>query len=396
MATLTGSTGADSLVGGGANDVFDLFQGGNDTAEGRGGDDRFNFGAGFGAGDRVDGGLDTQPEEGPRPYDSLWLDGDYSAGLIITPDMLARVETIDLAAGGTYDITVADGVAPVAGLFVSAHGPVAFDASAETDTAIELTPGADGFDFAGGGGNDTVIVTSLLATDRMVGGGGADFLSIRSDGVFRFYDHTLSGVEKILVRTTAGASLILADGNTAAGGLLNVDNQASSAGIRVDGHREKDGRLQLTGNVAYADTLIGGKGADILQGRGGADRITGGQGADLIDFYVAGGGGTVLFLSRKDSPVGDGDILRGANAGDVIDLSAIDADKKTAGDQAFTLVEVFSGAAGEAVISYDEGSGVTQLLLELNGKPGAEMEVSLTARFLEPPIDYTGFAGFVF
>jgi hypothetical protein len=104
----------------------------------------------------------------------------------------------------------------------------------------------------------------------------------------------------------------------------------------------------------------------------------------------------VFLLSRKDSPFGDGDTVLGANAGDVIDLSRVDADRKTAGDQSFTVVEAFTGAAGEAVFSYDEGTGVTQLLLDTNGKPGAEMEMALRLGGIDPPVDYTGFAGFVF
>src|SRR5688572_8423910 len=129
MATLTGLAGDDSLVGAGDNDVFDLFQGGNDTAEGRGGDDRFNFGATFGAGDHVDGGLGF--------LDALWLDGDYSAGLTITGAMLTEVEYIHLVAGFGYDITLAaDAATGDDHLIFYAYGPVSIDGSALVDTRV--------------------------------------------------------------------------------------------------------------------------------------------------------------------------------------------------------------------------------------------------------------------
>ena len=392
MATLTGLAGDDSLSGAGAADVFNLFQGGNDTAEGRGGDDNFHLGAVFAAGDHIDGGLGI---------DWLWLDGDYSA-LTITPGMITGVEEVELAAGGTYDITLADGVATASrGIDFFAHGPVAIDASAEADSRVLLSAGVGGFDFIGGGGQNVVHIVALLPTDRMVAGAGNDDeLSIRGGGVFSFTDQTLSDVEYITVGSpdpAAVARITLADGNVAAGDRLTLVSQSQGV-MRVDGRREKDGSLNLQGSQFAADTLIGGKGDDTLGGRGGDDVLSGGKGADLLDVSFApfSGDATVRLLSRKDSRFGDGDTIAGANAGDVIDLSGVDADKEAAGDQAFTVVEAFTGAAGEAVFSYDENTGLTQLLLEINGKPGADMEISLAAGFPNPPSDYTGFGGFVY
>ena len=264
---------------------------------------------------------------------------------------------------------------------------------------VILSAGVGGFHFIGGGGENRVHITALLPTDRMVGGPGhTDELSIRAGGVFRFNDQTLSDVEYITVGSVdpaAVARITLVDANVAAGETLGVVSQSQGV-MRVDGHREKDGSLLLMSSQFAADTLIGGKGDDTLFGGGRDDVLTGGKGADRFELAgFAAGNNMVRLLSRKDSSFGDGDTIVGAEAGDVIDLSGVDADKAAAGDQAFTVVEAFTGAAGEAVFSYD-GVYATTLLLETNGEPGADMEITLYAAFLAPPFDYTDFAGFVF
>jgi serralysin len=104
---------------------------------------------------------------------------------------------------------------------------------------------------------------------------------------------------------------------------------------------------RLTGNDA-GNILRGGGGADILQGGLGGDRPEGGAGADI---FVFGGPGD----SRERGPRSDGkkampdqlpDFVSGT---DRIDLSAIDANRGTAGDDAFTYIGAgaFTGAAGQ-------------------------------------------------
>src|SRR6202012_3990978 len=69
-------------------DSLDLSQGGNDTVQGLGGDDRFDFGTTFNTYDQVDGGAGD---------DTLSLAGDYSVGVIINPLTLQNVEAIELS-----------------------------------------------------------------------------------------------------------------------------------------------------------------------------------------------------------------------------------------------------------------------------------------------------------
>ncbi len=90
------------------------------------------------------------------------------------------------------------------------------------------------------------------------------------------------------------------------------------------------------------DVLIGGDGADILIGGGGSDLLKGGRGAD-----------TFVFQALSDSGAASGtqdQILDFSHAeGDRIDLSAIDANSRTGGDDAFTLVTWFTKTPGELV-----------------------------------------------
>jgi serralysin len=104
---------------------------------------------------------------------------------------------------------------------------------------------------------------------------------------------------------------------------------------------------RLTGNDA-GNILRGGGGNDILQGGLGGDRPEGGAGADI---FVFGGPGD----SRELAPRSDGrkampdqlpDFVSGT---DKIDLSQIDANSGTVGDDAFNYIGAgaFTGLAGQ-------------------------------------------------
>jgi hypothetical protein len=58
---------------------------------------------------------------------------------------------------------------------------------------------------------------------------------------------------------------------------------------------------------------------------------------------------------------------------DLIDLSGIDANSAAAGDQAFIFVAAFTGAAGQATLSYDAPNNVTALRLDVDGDGVADL-----------------------
>lgn len=125
---------------------------------------------------------------------------------------------------------------------------------------------------------------------------------------------------------------------------------------------------------------------DTLSGKGGRDVLIGGLGADLL----RGGGGAdrFVFETLGDSAGGASDRIADLQGADVIDLSGIDADVTTAGDQTFVLTGDFSGEAGQAVLVYRAGSDRTLLRLDVDGDGRPDGVIQLAG-------DQTGFGEFV-
>ena len=144
-----------------------------------------------------------------------------------------------------------------------------------------------------------------------------------------------------------------------AGGNDSLNGLAGQDSLRgFGGH---DTLLGLTGN----DTLDGGAGNDLLVGGTGRDVLTGGAGADLFRFTLT-----------SDSAVGiNRDQITAFNGveGDRIDLAAIDANSRLAGDQAFTFIgsASFTRLAGQ--LRFADGL----LQADVNGDARADMEVSI-------------------
>ena len=98
-----GTSGDDDFTGTAHSDVFLLQQGGNDTVAGLADDDFFRFGATFTADDRVDGGDNTTAPPGGDGYfhgDVVYLNGDYSGGVVFGPTTMQNVEHLVLLGGG--------------------------------------------------------------------------------------------------------------------------------------------------------------------------------------------------------------------------------------------------------------------------------------------------------
>lgn len=395
--TILGTIGDDSLPGTAGADDFDLSQGGDDTADGAGGDDGFTLGAAFTAADRLTGG---------GGVDTLRLDGDYSAGVVIGATTLVGFEGIVLAAGHSYHLTLDDANATtadqswfdVAGYNLGAGDQLVFDGSAEDDTTLRLHGGAGNDVLTGGqngnlfdlfaGGNDTCTGgagadffnfegTSFNRFDRLDGGGGGnDFVQLNGDYsvMVKLRATTVTNVEDITMFHTHSYALKISDGTVAAGQTLTV-NGALDAGqfLKFVGKAESDGFLAITAGAGddtvvgggMGDTIAGGDGKDRIQGKGGGDLIIGGQGADVLSGGAAAD--TFTFQALDDSKLGKADLITDLQKIDIVNLSQIDADSATAGDQAFVLVGAFTHHAGEATLSYDSGTNRTSLMLDVDG-----------------------------
>lgn len=107
------------------------------------------------------------------------------------------------------------------------------------------------------------------------------------------------------------------------------------------GNNVEDGRIalhtgaSLSGN-ALGNSLSGGAGDDVLRGLGGADSLRGGLGAD-----------TFVLMQAQDTGLNARDTILDFNAeqGDRIDLSAVDANTGTVGNQAFDASILTTGTA---------------------------------------------------
>ncbi|WP_424932511.1 calcium-binding protein [Amaricoccus macauensis] len=131
---------------------------------------------------------------------------------------------------------------------------------------------------------------------------------------------------------------------------------------------------QLEGG-AGRDVLVGGNGQDLLHGNAGRDTFLfdyareSRPGADQHDKIVAGSGGLIVgtdYGIAFDNP--------GAAAGDVIDVSRIDANWTGAGDtsdQAFT----FGGRGVGHIWTVEDGSGNTLVRAENNSERGVDFEI---------------------
>lgn len=127
------------------------------------------------------------------------------------------------------------------------------------------------------------------------------------------------------------------------------------------------GRDELSGG-AGADTLVGGADDDRLLGGAGDDRLAGGAGRDVL----TGGPGKDVFVFDKTA-LAAVDRITDFRRGDVIDLSAIDADATARGNQAFDFIgaKAFSGEAGE--LRYAGGL----LLGDIDGDREAELTIEI-------------------
>ena len=119
-------------------------------------------------------------------------------------------------------------------------------------------------------------------------------------------------------------------GETYTDGLLS-DNIAIAYGVTIENAIGGGGNDRIMGNAA-SNKLNGGAGNDILTGGDGVDYMTGGLGNDR---FVAEMNSTTVATKRGAMSI---DFIMDYAAGDMIDLSGIDANLGLADDQGFRFV----------------------------------------------------------
>jgi Ca2+-binding RTX toxin-like protein len=207
------------------------------------------------------------------------------------------------------------------------------------------------------GGNGADHITGSSVANQLLGSGGADYIN-GGDG-----DDMIDGGSQndTLIGGNGFDTLVYLSAFT--GVALNLNNSVVE-GDTVSGFEAAVGSLYddvITG-TSIANHLFGADGDDVISGGGGNDVIVGGQGADALTGGL--GADTFRFLRTEDFNEGDLDIITDFAVGDLIDLSAIDADDTLAGDQAFSWTTAFTGVAGE--IRMYAGSGGNQTIVEID------------------------------
>ncbi|WP_348633156.1 VCBS domain-containing protein [Mesorhizobium sp. M1C.F.Ca.ET.144.01.1.1] len=286
-----------------------------------------------------------------------------------------------------FDVVSADGT----------HTSVAIDILGTDDgpprfapTDIQLTPNTsptgdvnfNQFSFSG----------TLSATDPDPGSFVYSITSQSSAGLFSISGDTLSSgnlttsntstvtVQATQVGDPAGPAYqysetfqFITGSNGNSGETFNSPSNNNGDDI-LYGNGGADQIFGLAGN----DTLFGQSGNDTLNGGDGNDKIVGGAGADSL----TGGAGADTFYygpDVSDSPASAAnDIITDFVHGvDKIDLSSIDANTGSGGDQAF----LFGGQNPATVansLTWSEQGGNTIVHVDVNGNTSADFQITLT------------------
>ena len=394
---MNGGLGPDRMSGGDGRDYLDGYKGadrlwgdeGNDTLKGSAGDDVLSGGGGA---DRLDG--DEEFRQHVRGGDDLLMGGEGADSLTSLTgrdtlaggagdDLLIRYDGDATLLGGDGEDVIDANLAMSAGVVVdggnqgageadyfkvltaSSEGPLAFDlracAAGEVQTLAggATVVGIERVSFNIGNGADNLFI-------------GYDFQDVVGGGTG---DDTLygGGGDDVLHGGRGGLSLIHGeDGN---------DFLLTNCPGELYGGEGDDRLLATRTDPSMNVSLDGGAGNDTLSGGAGVDRMRGGAGADVFRYE-----------SRKDSaPSATGqttDLILDLGDDDLIHLLKVDADSQTAGNQAFVLVEAFSGAAGELRLRYDAGTDMTFIEGQTDDHAGIDFMIRVRG-------DHADFEGFV-
>lgn len=304
----------------------------------------------------------------------------------------------------TFTYTVADGTGPkantdigqvnvnIAGDYTRIDGTgksetlngTAFDDTIDGKAGMDILYGNAGNDILNGGGG------GQSDADQMYGGVGDDTYYVDStrdlvsEVIEEGHDKVISSVSNYTL-TANVEDLVLATGalNGTGNDLANAITGNAAANI-ING---------IGGN----DELDGGDGNDTLYGGAGGDSLFGGTGADTFIYKaVSDSQATVTRppAGAQAAPVlGAGantDVIYDLNIseGDKIDLTAIDASTRVAGNDDFVVVNAFTKVAGQMTVKTFGG-------LSMKGESGGPLNAHPSVGYiLEGDTNGDGMADF--
>jgi Ca2+-binding RTX toxin-like protein len=399
--SLTGGAGDDRLAAGAGNDLLHLWNGGGDeSVDGGDGNDSLFFGATLDLADLVDGGGGTDTLVLQGAYGALTLSGNVSR--IENVSILGGNNTALGESGSnrydyvltTHDSNFAAGVQARINAAALLEGEdFTFDGSAEKDASFVVYGGKGRDSLTGGLGNDIFFYAEerFASGDTVNGGAGYDGMFLRGNYTIDFnapgYTGLFTNIENLTLTSATDEryargggtefdyKLTLSDAIVDAGQALTISGSLllATEAMVLDAAQESNGTLRLFGGKA-SDTLKGGAQADLIHGNLGADLLAGNGGAD-----------TFRYDGIADSNAASRDhILDFAAGTDKIDVSRIDSNSRAAGDQAFSWIgsDAFSGSAGQ-LRAYEQ-NGTWFVEGDTDGDSVADLVIALTLQGPNP------------
>jgi Ca2+-binding RTX toxin-like protein len=195
----------------------------------------------------------------------------------------------------------------------------------------------------GNGANN--LITGNSAANALNGGGGSDrFFAFTGDGNDAYNGG--AGTDTLDLSRVLSAVNVNLSAGTASGATIGNDT------------------LQSIENV------VGGAGDDRITAGSGTNVLTGGLGHDVFAWLSTGAAGNG---GNRDIIL---DFVKGV---DLVNISAIDANSRLAGNQAFTLLETagaaFTRVAGQ--MHYEHAAGNTIISGDINGDGVADFQIQM-------------------
>lgn len=281
-----------------------------------------------------------------------------------------------LADGGTQGVIVNLSASTIVVGGVTVLPGQAVDTFGATDTLLNIE------NIRGTFHNDTLYgndgansLDGVGGADTLVGGGGNDIYFADSNDTI--IENAGGGIDEV---RNPGSTYVLP---------ANVENLWSIVGTPLNFTGNELNNVITTGSANDSltgldgdDTLIAGAGADTLSGGNGNDVLTGGVGADSL----TGGAGadTFKFATGDSGTGGNADRITDFGSGDLIDLSAFDANSTLSGTQTFNNIgsNAFSNTAGE--LRYYTSGSDTIVEGDTNGDGVADFQILLTGAGITP------------
>jgi Ca2+-binding RTX toxin-like protein len=239
------------------------------------------------------------------------------------------------------------------GLTVATIGAV--DPEGMTFLSYQVVGGADAALFSCNPWNGRLIFRTVPDFEAPADAGANNVYDV----VVRAFDGANTVTQTLAITVTNVASESTIKGTLSS----NVLNGTAAADV-IYGLDGGDTISALGGD----DLLDGGAGSDILIGGGGSDQLLGGAGSDRFRYDAA-----------SDSAVGNHDMIFDFSRGqsDRIQLTGVDADSLTAGDQNFAFIgnAAFAGVAGQ--LRYERSSGDTFVYGDLDGDSVADFQLQI-------------------